>query len=436
MKNKNLIWYVIIFILVVAVIVSIILAVKHSKKKEKDSDTFRPLRMERHPRGFRVFANDTPIIKYKLGSVQDLKQIYPYKDTLPAVYQSLPMYQDLTKVVEHFTRQSLDRDSISIDSLNVYQDGDDIWIQFTSSDPTALYYPIQHPAFVQVALLALPGIQKCKAQQNCWNNDAKEPYVFLLCWGLPLVNHKTVFLLHFPPTKALTDADYNSNFTIRTVERRMQNVGNSPSFAVIDVLPIAANFAASSFPDPYVFFKDYIIGMVNLMTNPPTNNSSKGLPLIVLGGEPRSTWSKIIQTPVDILSTGITSSIFSKPIPWISGNHPNVTTYNGCPNDACASVKDRDLVKMEMYDLIIAAWAKQLTLNPNQSPDEALSYCKNTWYPNNAALACVQAKLDNSYDSKAMCKTMEEAQAFCQKYNNDPCATDLACDGSSGGCSR
>lgn len=382
---------------------------------------------------------DDQTIEYILGQTQLLNQLYPSQVSLPEAYKNISMYQSLTETIKMFTQQSLERDGIRATNLAVDDKDGSIHVSFTSGDPSAIGYKTQHPMFINAAAQALPGINRCKAEQDCWDNNAKEPFVFFLCLGLPLVNQAASYLLHYPPTSALTRGNYMETFTYKRISRVMGSVGNYPYLPIIDVEPIAANAThAAPFPDPVKYFSDYLYAMMGVLLNPPKNSaSSKTLPLVVLGTPARKAWGQFIGKTVNILDTGIIKLPgSSKMTPWIAGNHPNVTTYNCCPNDLCVKCKDnsRDIVAVEKIDLLIACWVYSMTHKPDQDPTEALSYCKNSWYKDQDELACVQAKLDTTFSSNAMCRSPDQALAYCKKNNNNPCANTESCTGEPGGC--
>lgn len=377
-----------------------------------------------------------PRIRYTLGDREILGQIYPTGENLPPPYQHIlpDAYTTLEDSVRWFTEQSLNKDGIVFSNLSVVVEGQTLVVEFESGDPAAKLYSIQHPRFVKAAAYALPGIKRCKSEMTCWNNDPKEPYVFFLCLGLPLVNHKCVYLLHFPPSKALVQGNYTKAFTYNTLVQRMKNVGNYPYAPIVDVLPIAANFAAKNFPDAYTYFGEYVVEMLHVLAHPPAlgDERERALPVLVMGEEPRKTWAKILnKSEISVWDTGRTEDpLFDPPIPWLGLNHPNVTTYNVCPNDPCSKIKDRDIVGNETKDLVGMVWALKMLQEPERAPKDVLEDVVHTWLPQNAELLCIQTKLDTSFSSTAQCHSFDSAKAFCQLHRNDPCTSMDRCDGS------
>ena len=382
----------------------------------------------------------------------EVVSVYPNDDWLPKVYQGY--YSDYTveEVIELFTSDSLQRDGIKFDSIDIeeipYKFG--LWdyiVSIESEDPRAQDYSTIHPKFVENYLAALKGVKMCKRSEGCWNknnNHADEPWAFFPQFGLPMASQKSVLMLNYPPTTALTRKDYLDTFTMHRWSRVLATVGiDDPVLfqTIVDIRPIAAPGSGTSqnLPNAQTYFNDdtgttggyYIAPQLALMVAPPSAISRKRtLPLVVLGSPAREQWRTMTGLPADILDTGVTPIIpGGKPTPYILGNHPDVTTYQCCPGDRSSRCDSFDLLKSEEADLQIACWAQSMAADGLQDPKDALANCKEKWVtkrsPEDDLAFCAVARMDSN---ECFGKDIEWATAisYCKEHGNNPCAT-FAC---------
>jgi hypothetical protein len=125
------------------------------------------------------------------------------------------------KVIAHFTRSSLDMDGIALveGSLQVTDiDGSGRYrIRFeplpVSAEPAARFAAV-HSRLLDGshAGQAINGAEACRETPGCWNpmegypvnrSDGPARWHLFLPLGMPIVNHKAVTLLHYPPFVAL-----------------------------------------------------------------------------------------------------------------------------------------------------------------------------------------------------------------------------------------
>lgn len=373
-----------------------------------------------------------------------VKQIYPNDSWLPDPYQA--DYKDLTveQIIELFTADSLKRDGIQSTGILVnYDQQTDVYNVFiASSDARVSDYETMHPAFIKNNEQALAGVEKCQNTQNCWNQGnppPTEPWAFFPQFGLPMAMQKSVLMLNYPPVTALTNKDYLNTFTMNRWTRLLNIVmGQSSTDSVlyetiVDIRPIAAPGSGASdyLPDAQEYFNSqgnyYITPQLETMLDPPSNkSSSRTLPLVILGTPARTEWGKITGGSTKVLHTDIATGFGSKEVPFILGNHPDVTTYQCCPNDPSAScVGSNDLIYDEQIDVQIACWTKSMSEQPDQDPGDALHQCYEDWVGNpsaeNQLSFCIAARMDSNecFDSGI---TIAEATSYCKSNNNDPCA--------------
>ena len=373
--------------------------------------------------------------------------VYPNAATLPGPYQKYYEGMTVEDVVELFTKSSLQRDGISFSSVEVKKTtiDDFLLVSITSNDSRASLYRTVHFDFIINYSAALEGVAKCKSQEGCWNKNntnPDEPWAFFPQFGLPMVMQRSVLMLNYPPSTALTEKDYLNTFTMKRWTRLLGGVGiDNPTLyeTIVDIRPIAAPGSGTSqnLPDAQTYFNDstgstggyYINPQLSLMLDPQSSDSNdKTLPLVVLGTPARQEWNKIAGTGEDILNTG-TATIpgASKPTPYILGNHPDVTTYQCCPNDPSSSCTgSQDLISKEEIDVQIACWAQGMSANPDSDPKQVLADCKDKWVSNRSAdddlTFCALARIDSN---ECFGKEIDWATAvnYCKNNNNNPCAT-------------
>ncbi len=383
---------------------------------------------------------------YLLWSSEATQPIYPDVSWLPDPYKPYYEKDSIEDTVKLFLASSMKNDGVAYNSISVSVDQSTggLTVTIDSDDTRAGDYRAVHPKFYQNYGSATLGISKCKNQSGCWNknnSNPNEPWAFFPQFGLPMVNQKSVLLLNYPPASALTGKDYLNTFTMSRWTRLLSGVGiDNPTLfeTIVDVRPIAAPGSGTSqnLPDAITYFNDqtgltggyYITPQLNLMLDPPANwDADSALPLVILGGPARATWKAMTQLDDSVLSTGTTYLPgATKKVPYILGNHPDVTTYQCCPGDTSSSCTSHQLIEMEEIDVQIGCWADQMAQDPTKDPAQVLASCKSLWVTNRSAdndLAfCALARADsNECFDKGL--TWEEAIAYCKANNNNPCAS-------------
>ncbi len=387
-------------------------------------------------------------VRYLLPSDPSVSLIYPNATWLPGPYQKYYEGQTTEEVIELFTRDSLENDGIDYDSVEVSSIPYPVRqysISIQSDDPNAAYYREAHPAFVRNNLQALTGVNKCKATPGCWNKNnphSDKPWAIFPQFGLPMAMQKSVLMLNYPPTTALTAKNYLDTFTMKRWSGLMTTVGieNPVLFeTIVDVRPIAAPGSGTSanLPDAQTYFNDplrksggyYITPQLGTMLNPPSNtNNQRTLPLVVLGGPARYEWHKITNLSDAVLTTGVErlGTESGKETPFILGNHPDVTTYQCCPGDTSSECTSDHLIEMEEIDFQVACWAQSMSDSPDQDPSEALEHCKESWVTDRSAdddlKFCAQARIDSN---ECFGKDIDWQTAinYCKANDNNACAT-------------
>lgn len=383
---------------------------------------------------------------YKLP--YEVTVIYPNNSWLPAPYQQFYDAMTIEDVIELFTKDSLQRDGISFESVEVISDApnsSDFVVTINSEDGNASLYETVHPRFVANYQEAAKGILRCIEEQGCWNknnSNPEEPWAFFPQVGLPMAMQRSVLMLNYPPSTALIEKNYLNTFTMTRWTRVLEKVGiRNPTLyeTIVDIRPIAAPGSGTSenLPDAQTYFNDptgstggyYINPQLSLMLNPQWSGSDdRTLPLVVLGTPARDEWNKITGVGEGVLSTG-TAKIpgGGKSTPYILGNHPDVTTYQCCPNDPNSECDgSRDLVPNEEIDVQIACWVQAMSTNPDGDPERVLSDCRHKWVTDRSTdddlTFCALARMDSNecFEQEI---DWQVAVDYCKSNNNDPCAT-------------
>ncbi len=395
------------------------------------------------------------------------------------------------KVIAHFTASSLHADGIKIvpNSLKVTDiNGSNRYrIHFETEaghEARGQHYATMHPAILdrQHAGLAVAGAEKCQNTPGCWNpmsgypvnkHDGDVKWYTYLPLGMPIVNHKALTLLHYPPYVAMQNADYLHNMTLERWQRLITAAGIPPQEhllydAILDVNPIAApGSGQSEYPNDYfpimlssVYFDDdnidksYIRAMMELMLNPPHNhNNPYTLPLLVAGSplyDPQAPgWFRVRyrdQMPTNppgipqmkVLQAGAVKidARSNKATPYMGANHMIAAGVTGdCTNDPGAIP---DIRRYEAEDLVTASFLKQYNDAPGINPADAKRNSCLQWFGNSDCRGapkpaadkmltiCTLAQVDlyfNHNEIAPMC-TQQQAQRWCQQATNqtyDPC---------------
>jgi phospholipase C len=335
----------------------------------------------------------------------------------------LKTYND---VIAHFTKSSLERDGIEIepDSLSVTENTRGYTVSFEPKRKFATEAEHFKKMHVQMldhdhAGLALRGVEECR-KTPAWNPMAnykvkptqpKSEWRLFLPLGMPIVNHRAITLLHYPPTIAYHEADY---FKAATAQHWMQIVKCCVPHdirqyqLIIDVNPIAApGSGESEYENDYfpinltsLFFDNdkkgltYVRSILELMLNPPHNEGNPyTLPLLV-GGSPeydpqapgwfRTRYKE--QLPKD--EDGIPlASVLQADFIYIKKNSKKKTPYIIANHMAAAGVKGKctdDLTKSiqryEAQDLVAATFLTTYAHGKETNPAEALKDACQRWF--------------------------------------------------------
>ena len=410
------------------------------------------------------------------GGIDYLHRIYPNPaDLLPSA--KLTTYAE---VITHFTRLSLDQDHIGYDSDSVCVKAiaEGYLVSITPKpghEGEVLAFAEAHSRLVSRPYggLALEGAEACKATPS-WNpmagypvNSSDGPCEWLPCLplGLPMVNHRAVTLLHYPPIVALRNADYFNNNTLRRWAQVLECVGipageSTLYHSILDVNPIAApGSGQSEYPNDYfpigltsLYYDDetrgltYVRSMLELMLNPPSNKGNPyTLPLLVCGSplyDPQAAgWFRVRykdQLPRDehgspTVNVGQAGLVRLNPsseklTPYMIANHMIAAGVTGRCTDDPTEIPN--ISKYEAQDLVAATFLKLCHDQPEIHPEEAARLACRRWFgaddgegaarppsSDDQLILCALAQMDRCFDLKTLrpMYTYEEATKRCQQ---------------------
>jgi hypothetical protein len=382
-----------------------------------------------------------------------VQQLYPDASWLPKEYQA--PYPDLVRTIEHYTRQSLERDGVRDPQVkvSVVQRGgvEQVQVSIRPANAVTTRYAQVHPAFLdrmhgRAALRAVQACMKSESPAKCWDPKprAGQPWAFYLPLGMAMAANTSIMFMDYPPVPALLAKDYLNNFTLCRWTQVLNGAGVRevlPLQAIVDARPIAAPGAGEDalMPDPAVWFNSaagapYLTPMIELRTTPAGKSAVTMLPVAVFGASPRAAWGSIVGAPklavLDVGESRIGND--KRKTPWIVTNHPDVTTYNCCPGDPSAqcrpsgSYSNQNLIASEQTDFVAACWIRTMTGARPPSAAKAKQQCEARWVSKPSAAdrqtLCVQAKLDNN-NREARCDNFEEAWNYCAANAANACAS-------------
>lgn len=429
----------------------------------------------------------SPNVQYDLpGDAAYQAMLYPPPEVVTVKSLKLTTQE---AVIAHYTASSLKQDGIEIttDQPAVSKiKGKRLYrVSFTAKsgfEKAARQFAKMHATLLDAkhAGQGINGALACQATPGAWNpmsgfpvnrSDGECLWRFFLPLGMPILNHKAVTLLHYPPYVAMQHADYLKNVTLQRWQRLLGCVGiQDPRlyYNILDVNPIAApGSGQSEYPNDYfpimlasVFFDNektkssYIRSMLELALNPPHNAANPHtLPLLV-GGSPlydpqAPGWFRVRyknQMPKD--KSGIPQANVGqcgfvrihpkskKLTPYMIANHMIAAGVTGrCTSDPS---QIPDIRKYTAQDLVAASFLKQYADNPSIKPDVAGQNAFMEWFgakdgsgaPKPAAdkqkIICINSQIDLFFDVKKLqpMYTWEEAEKRCTTMSdstNDPC---------------
>lgn len=315
-----------------------------------------------------------------IGEKGHLAKLFSYPNNCDTICY-LP--QSLDQTISIWLRKSIERDGYKSNTLNVFEQNGRILVDL-DTDAKQQYASVL-PRFLEAGDKALKGAMSVH-KDGKWRYNWR----FVLPHGLPLVNNKSVQLLHFPPDYVLEDIqDYlKAKTTERWADLLKRNGANPAELdkfqAIVDIAPIAAPAGDGRTLDErniYSYFTPFIDDLVDLWTTP--NTSQRNKPLVVFGAPASKYVEERYKVKLGIAKYAPLTLAGNRELDAIGANHPS-RFYN-----AINSLLDKDpgnieeAVKLGMSiasdDLVAACWQVRMTMPNAKSGQDELNSCEARW---------------------------------------------------------
>ncbi len=321
-------------------------------------------------------ASQSGPAKVVLGSRADVMNVYAYPNNCGRVC-FIP--QTLEGTVSLYLGQSVNRDGFLDAEVEVTCD-DICTVTLTGTVPSA--YPIRIKDFFDIGLEAFGNASKIN-QNKKWHYDWR----FFLPVGLPLLNHRSVQLLHFPPDYTLEEKqDYLDSKTSNRWESLLKANGVPASElelyeAIIDISPIAAPASAGkSLENTYDYFVPYVRNMLNFLLTDDSDDSDTR-PLVAYGSPVRKWVEKEFNIKNFKVNTAVSLNLSGqKKIPTLGANHPSFIWY--AVEDWCHKSDEKShawALRVMEQDMISACWQAKMAENRDADIHKTLDSCTDYW---------------------------------------------------------
>jgi len=212
---------------------------------------------------------------------------------------------------------------------------------------------------------------------------------FFLPHGVPMINHKTVQLLHFPPDSVLLhDRDYLAANTTKRWAQLLEASGAKRDETdqyqnIIDIAPIAAPHAdGGKLEGSYSYFTKYIKKLLELWLY--KQNGGKPRPLIAFGTAVKE-WLKA-EYGVDIKGRPPQArkiKIGPHEVPTLLSYHPSYIWAAVSRKKDNPWTPDDELLgyamKVMLPDATAAYWQVEMAKNPTLDPNAVLADAEQYW---------------------------------------------------------
>jgi hypothetical protein len=325
------------------------------------------------------------MVDVPLGTEDSIKRLFSYP---PSEAIALSGKQQLTETVKHYIDSSLKRDSYPA-SASVQSKNGQIVAQFSDPASQAAYAKVL-PAFLAAGNTGYQNSVKVSAQ---WQYNWR----FFLPLGLPMVNHLTVQLMHYPPDYVLErDQDYLGAKTTEHWGRLLEENGAAAKDldryqAIVDMAPIAAPALDGSLVQPVAIqYGDYVKQLLKVLL--PDGNR----PMVAFGGIVH-TWveqqnvhfSNVMYGTAqdgsvrDNFHCGTLEIAAGRSVKMLEANHPSRILAQRNHLKANPSNPDAglgSLIWIMHDDLIAARWQVEMAKNAaSLDPGTVLQKCKDYW---------------------------------------------------------
>jgi len=288
--------------------------------------------------------------------------------------------------------QTLQRDRFYGAWAQAYRNGDGEYrLKITSPQDDISAYRTLIPRYIAAGQLA-----HTRYYQDI-PSSARSRWEFLLPFGLPMANVKSVQLLHFPPLETFTYKDYLYSPTNRRWECLLAQNGfdgahNAAVERIVDVAPIAApGGAGSELSDYNQDFIPYAKAQLRNFLRPLRDTDDQLTQPMIAYGEPVHAWLteafELKQTPavLDIVRLSILDAPEGRTPPetWVlCANHPSEYLYDTDLPLSDAFEPNGDYpppINVMCQDLIAAGWQAHMSEHPGDDPHRVLAELQQKW---------------------------------------------------------
>jgi hypothetical protein len=321
-------------------------------------------------------------------------------------------------------------------------------------------YTSRLPRFLENGWVALNEVVPWLKANGKWDPSPDpepppyRPWRFFLPHGMAMINQRSLQFFHYPPIRLLeTTRDYlDDPVPVRCEElQRASGVAKEDVLlynCVVDAAPVAAEDDQGSKKAgdpkwgliPIQYFHAYQREQVRLLLNTSPHHDAFTVPIVVYGAHPRDTFNELFGVNLSLKTpeqqVAIAEIIPGKKTPVICSNHPYVFYGKAQDFDHIGSghfySKENctQATATMIQDLVVTRWQKVMSDDPTQDPVAAIKACNAYWAdPARAAVICALVKHQGSlfYSNPITLAftfnvSLEDAQAFCQANQNQPCA--------------
>jgi len=329
----------------------------------------------------------TNSIEIKLGPWDEMADLFSW-DASSGI--------DLRDLIAHGINQTMQRDGLLGSWADVYHDGGDtLSVKISAPFEKVKGYAKIIPAFIAAGRIGFGAYMQHRA------TILQGKLIFYLPVGMPMLQTKSVQLLHYPPYEARTYSDYLYSPTNRRWESLLgyndySSAGVTLLERICDAVPLAGPGSdATVINEVESYFIPYGKAMLAALLD---QSGDRTQPVVAYGG-PAHAWLKTA-FPTQIKQTPTLFSVLELKVgngkavtPVLCANHPSEFLFfdephykNGDSFVVGAPAKGRKKIDPKKWafdimtqDLIAARWQAQMAENRDADPVKVLKEAKAHW---------------------------------------------------------
>lgn len=343
-----------------------------------------------------------------VGPVTDVRRLFSHP---PNAHEIPFIVQSLAKTIRRYIGSSLERDGLDPSALHVGIQRGRVRLELDTADSAAYLEAIV--GLLDAGRLGLKASEALHARKE-WRYNWR----FFLPLGLPLRQHRSVELLHFPPDYVLEEVqDYLAAYTTRRWARLLELNGVPRRETVlyqsiVDIAPISAPAdEGQRLERIHGSYDAYVFALLRQWLPGPHGPR----PLVAFGVPARRWIRSALGVEVKVLAAQDVEVEAGLRVPVLGANHPSFI-YNLTLADDPATPEDERLAKaMEItrQDLVAAGWQVRMAAAPGTDSAKAVADAAEEWAaPERQRTICEAAQQD------AFGRNAEAAATLCAKL---PC---------------